>query len=76
QLGYYFSASFIFLAVSADVWLLQSVQLIGDADTLFWAESAVFISIFKLSLIIFTTGSVFHYLLKHMAASLTGDVLY
>ncbi|MEC4032874.1 YfhO family protein [Bacillus subtilis] len=76
QLGYYFSASFLFLAVSAAVWLLQAVQLIGEADTLFWAESAVFISIFKLSLIIFTSASVFHYLLKHRAASFTGAVLY
>ncbi|MEC2065590.1 YfhO family protein [Bacillus inaquosorum] len=76
QLGYYFSASFLFLAVSAAVWLLQAVQLIGEANTLFWAESAVFISIFKLSVIIFTAASVFHYILKHRAASFTGAVLY
>ncbi|MCY7810868.1 YfhO family protein [Bacillus spizizenii] len=76
QLGYYFSASFLFLAVSVAVWLLQAVQLIGEADTLFWAESAVFISIFKLSLIMFTAAAVFHYLLKHRAASFTGAVLY
>ncbi|MGF7536383.1 YfhO family protein [Bacillus mexicanus] len=76
QLGYYFSASFLFLVVSAGVWLLQAIQLIGEADTLFWAESAVFVSIFKLSLIIFTAASVFHYLLKHRAASFTGAVLY
>lgn len=38
----------------------------------FWAESAVFISIFKLSVIIFTAASVFHYILKHRAASFTG----
>ncbi|MCY8790671.1 YfhO family protein [Bacillus inaquosorum] len=76
QLGYYFSVSFLFLAVSAAVWLLQAVQLIGEANTLFWAESAVFISIFKLSVIIFTAASVFHYILKHRAASFTGAVLY
>ncbi|MBG9770250.1 YfhO family protein [Bacillus vallismortis] len=76
QLGYYFSASFLFLALAAVVWLLQGVQLIGEADALFWAESAVFISVIKLSLIIFTAASVFHYLLKHRAASFTGAVLY
>ncbi|MCY8474572.1 YfhO family protein [Bacillus halotolerans] len=76
QLGYYFSASFLFLVTSAAVWLLQSVHLIGEADTLFWAQSAVFISIFKLSLIIFTAASVFSYLLKRRAAAFTGAVLY
>lgn len=46
QLGYYFSASFLFLAVSAAVWLLQAVQLIGEADTLF-GRSQLFLSVFS-----------------------------
>lgn len=46
QLGYYFSASFLFLAVSAAVWLLQAVQLIGEADTLF-GQSQLFLSVFS-----------------------------
>lgn len=76
QLGYYFSVSFLFILTSAVVRILQLVHLAGEADTLFWAQAAVFISIAKLSLIIFTAAGVLRYIVKHTGAAFVGAVLY
>ncbi|MEC1591638.1 YfhO family protein [Bacillus sonorensis] len=76
QLGYYFTTSFVFIGSAVAVFLLQLFHMAGDADPLFWANAAVFISIVKLSLIILITSYAFFYMVKHKAAAFTGAVLY
>ncbi|KXZ22774.1 YfhO family protein [Bacillus nakamurai] len=76
QLGYYFSTSFLFLCISAVVCILQLIHLTGQADALFWAQASVFISIAKLSFIIFTAACVFRYLIKQQVPAFIGAVLY
>ncbi|WP_307893692.1 YfhO family protein [Bacillus swezeyi] len=76
QLGYYFTTSFVYIASFAAVFLMQLMHLAGDADTLFWAQAAVFISVVKLGLIILIASYAFHYMVKHKLAAFTGAVLY
>ena len=76
QLGYYFTTSFVFLASFAAVLLLQFFHLAGNADPLFWANAAVFISAVKLGLIILTASYAFLYMVKNRASAFTGAVLY
>ncbi|MBT2572394.1 YfhO family protein [Bacillus sp. ISL-51] len=76
QLGYYFSTSFLFLCISSVVRMLQLIHLTGQADVLFWAQASVYISIAKLSFIIFTAACVFRYLVKKQVPAFIGAVLY
>lgn len=76
QLAFYFSTSFMFIVTSVIVFLLQSVQLIGAADTLFWANAAVFISISRTAIIIFITATVFHYMKTDWLPAFIGASIY
>ncbi|WP_257346784.1 YfhO family protein [Pseudalkalibacillus decolorationis] len=76
QLAFYFSTSFIFILTSAVVFLFQSVHLLGAADIIFWAKAAVFISIGRLTLIIFMTTIVFRYMKSNWLAAFTGASVY
>ncbi|SDQ18085.1 YfhO family protein [Virgibacillus salinus] len=76
QLAFYFSTSFMFMLTAAFVYLLQSVQLIGPADTLFWANAAVFVSIVRLAIIIVITTYVFRYMKCNWMPAFTGAAIY
>ncbi|MBP1950947.1 YfhO family protein [Virgibacillus litoralis] len=76
QLAFYFSTSFMFMLTTAFVYLLQSVQLIGPADTLFWANAAVFVSIGRLAIIITITSCVFRYMKCNWMPAFTGAAIY
>ncbi|AAU22469.1 YfhO family protein [Bacillus licheniformis] len=76
QLGYYFTTSFVFIASFAAVFLMQLLHLAGDADPLFWAQAAVFISVIKLSLIILAAAYALNGMVKNKLAAFTGAVLY
>jgi uncharacterized membrane protein YfhO len=76
QLAYYFSTSFVFIITVCVVFLLQSFDLIGSADILFWANAAVFISIGRLAIILFMTTYVFHYMKSNWVAAFAGASFY
>ncbi|NPC91903.1 YfhO family protein [Bacillus sp. WMMC1349] len=76
QLGYYFTTSFVFIASIVVVFFMQLLSLAGPADTLFWAQAAVFISVIKLALIILITTFVFLYMTKNKLAAFTGATIY
>ncbi|MGG3665222.1 YfhO family protein [Bacillus gobiensis] len=76
QLGYYFTTSMFFILTVAVVFLLQSLSIIGQPDALFWAQSAVFISIGKLAFIIMTAWFAFYQLVKNKLAAFTGACIY
>ncbi|TWT27447.1 YfhO family protein [Planomicrobium sp. CPCC 101110] len=61
-LSYYFSTSTVFWLTAAAVFLLEKVGLIGSPDVLFWANAAVFISVIRLSFVLYIAARVFMYM--------------
>ncbi|TWT16054.1 YfhO family protein [Planomicrobium sp. CPCC 101079] len=61
-LSYYFSTSTVFWLTTAFVFLLEKAGLTGTPDVLFWANAAVFISIIRLSFVLYITARVFMYM--------------
>ncbi|WKA54279.1 YfhO family protein [Planococcus shixiaomingii] len=61
-LSYYFSTSTVFWLSAAIVFLLEKIRLIGSPDVLFWANAAVFISVLRLSVVLFITTRLFMYM--------------
>ena len=55
---------------------MQLLHLAGDADPLFWAQAAVFISVIKLSLIILAAAYALNGMVKNKLVAFTGAVLY
>ncbi|MFB4168404.1 YfhO family protein [Virgibacillus sp. JSM 102003] len=76
QLAFYFSTSFMFMLTAALVYLLQAAQLVGPADTLFWANAAVFVSIVRLAIIIAITTYLFRYMKCNWMPAFTGAAIY
>lgn len=76
ELAYYFSTSIVFLLTVFFVWLLEIVGFIGEPDVLFWANAAVFISIIRMSFVIFITSRVFMYMKISYWPSLLGASVY
>ncbi|SDB98588.1 YfhO family protein [Shouchella lonarensis] len=77
QLAYYFSTSTFFLLTSVVVYLGQWFGLFGHADTVvFWGQAAVFISTFRLMIVIFTSTLVFRYMRVPSVYAFVGAVLY
>ncbi|MFN2747893.1 YfhO family protein [Bacillus sp. z60-18] len=76
QLGYYFTTSFVFIASFAAVFVMELLHMTNNTDALFWAQAAVFISVIKLTLVIFIASYAFHMLAKQKLAAFTGAVLY
>ncbi|WP_422124170.1 YfhO family protein [Planococcus sp. X10-3] len=76
ELAYYFSTSIVFLVTIPFVWLLETTGLIDVPDVLFWANAAVFISVIRMSLVLFITARVFIYMKLPYWPSLFGASVY
>ncbi|WP_117160819.1 YfhO family protein [Paraliobacillus sp. X-1268] len=76
QLAFYFSTSFLFILSAIFIFVLQALDVIGPADTLFWANASIFISIVRLTSIIVITSIVFHYMKSDWLPAFTGACFY
>lgn len=76
ELAYYFSTSIVFLLTIPFVWLMEVIGFIDKPDVLFWANAAVFISIIRMSLVLFVTARVFIYMKIPYWPSLLGASVY
>ncbi|GGB49166.1 hypothetical protein GCM10011409_28470 [Lentibacillus populi] len=76
QLAFYFSTSFVFIITAVLVFLLEWIHLIETPDIVFWAKAAVFISICRLTLIIFMTTYVFRYMKCNWLSAFIGAGVY
>ncbi|MDQ0298353.1 putative membrane protein YfhO [Salibacterium salarium] len=76
QLAFYFSTSLVFLITTVVVFVLEFVHFIETTDVIFWAKAAVFISICRLTLILFITTYVFRYMKLNWMPAFTGAAVY
>ncbi|WP_289889534.1 YfhO family protein [Virgibacillus pantothenticus] len=76
QLAYYFSTSLVFLLSSVVIFILDSFQWIDPSNVEFWAQSNLFISIIRLSVILFITSHAFRYMKIQAFPAFTGAVVY
>lgn len=76
ELSYYFSTSLVFLITVLAIHLLEIMGAVQSADVLFWANAAVFISVFRLSFILFITARLFMYMGISKIPSLLGASFY
>ncbi|MFD2922281.1 YfhO family protein [Halobacillus naozhouensis] len=76
QLSFYFATAFVFIITTGIVFVLESLNLVGTPDTLFWAQAAVFISICRLTLIIGITTLVFRYMKIQWLPGFVGASVY
>lgn len=76
ELSYYFSTSLFFLFTSAVVYALEIMHAFDSTDVLFWANAAVFISIVRLSFVLFITHKLFSYMGISKLPAFTGAALY
>ncbi|OZI11053.1 hypothetical protein CEW92_13665 [Bacillaceae bacterium SAS-127] len=76
QLAYYFSTSIIFFLTIIIVYVLEVLQVIHPPNVNFWADIAIWVSIIRLSLILFITTWAFRYLHIEKTAAFTGAVIY
>lgn len=76
ELAYYFSTSIVFLMSIPFVWLMDISGLIDVPDVLFWANAAVFISVIRMSFVLFITARVFIYMKIPYWPSLVGASVY
>lgn len=76
ELAYYFSTSIVFLLTIPIVRLMEATGIIGTPDVLFWANAAVFISIVRMSFVLFIAARVFMYMKVAFWPSLLGASVY
>lgn len=76
ELSYYFSTSIVFLISVLAVFFLETFGTVQSADVLFWANAAVFISIFRLSFVLFITARLFMYMGISKTPALLGASIY
>ncbi|MDQ0208491.1 YfhO family protein [Alkalicoccobacillus murimartini] len=76
QLAYYFSTNMVFLVTVFFVWLMELLSIIGSPDILFWAQAGVFVSVFRMTLILMITTAVFRYFKLGFLPSLAGAMIY
>ncbi len=76
ELAYYFSTSIVFLLTIPLVWLLDITGLVHTPDVLFWANAAVFISVIRLTFVLFITSRLFMYMKLSYWPSLLGAAVY
>ncbi|HSJ38673.1 MAG TPA: YfhO family protein, partial [Planococcus sp. (in: firmicutes)] len=76
ELAYYFSTSIVFLLTVPFVWFLEITGMIHKPDVLFWANAAVFISVIRMSFVLFITARVFMYMKIPYWPSLVGASVY
>src|SRR5690606_8268251 len=76
ELAYYFSTSIVFLLTIPFVWLMDITGLIDEPEVLFWANAAVFISIIRMTFVLFITARLFMYMKLAYWPSLLGASVY
>lgn len=76
ELSYYFSTSFVYISTLVIVYLLDSLQLIGDPDVLFWANASVFISVARLTIVLIVTYTLFRYMRISRLSAFVGASIY
>lgn len=76
QLAFYFSTSLLFILTALFIYLLQSLHVFGLADVLFWANAAVFVSIARLTIIVFITSTALRYMKSGWLPAFTGASFY
>ncbi|WP_203332005.1 YfhO family protein [Planococcus beigongshangi] len=76
ELAYYFSTSIVFLITIPFVWLMEVTGLIPQSSVLFWANLAVFISVIRLTFVLFITARLFMYMKLAYWPSLLGAAVY
>ncbi len=76
ELSYYFSTSLFFLFTTAVVYILETIHVVDSTDVLFWANAAVFISIVRLSFVLFITNKLFNYMGISKLPAFAGAALY
>ena len=76
ELAYYFSTSIVFLLTIPFVWLLDITGMVEKPDVLFWANAAVFISIIRMTFVLFITARLFMYMKLTYWPSLLGASVY
>lgn len=75
-LAYYFSTSVVFLLSAAAVFLLETIGAVQGPDALFWAQSAVFVSIARLAAVFAIAFGVFRYMKFARLPALLGACVY
>ncbi len=77
QLAYYFSTSTVFFVTFLLVFLGEWLHIFQNpGDVLFWANAAVFVNIFRLTVVILITTFVFRYFHIRFLYAFLGAVLY
>ncbi|MEI4791188.1 YfhO family protein [Bacillus sp. FJAT-53060] len=76
QLGYYFTTSTVFMVTVAVVWLMNALHLIQSTDIHFWANTVIWLSVIKLTLILFIAYCVLFSMVQHKLSALTGAGIY
>lgn len=76
ELSYYFSTSIVFLITVAMIFLFESAGILSSPDILFWANAAVFISIARLTFVLFAAAKLFNYLGAARVPAFIGAVIY
>lgn len=76
ELAYYFSTSIVFIVTVMFVFSLETLGLIEPPNTLFWANAAVFISIVRLTLVLFITAHLFLYMKFSRLLAILGASIY
>ncbi|MFK3939108.1 YfhO family protein [Alkalihalobacillus sp. NPDC078783] len=76
QLAYYFSTNMVFLATVFFVWLMETLSFISSPDLLFWAQSSVIVSVFRMTIITLITTAVFRTFKLGYLPAFAGAVLY
>lgn len=76
ELAYYFSTSLVFIGTVMFVFFVETLGLIGSPDVLFWANAAVFISIVRLTVVLFITTHLFLYMGFPRLLAILGASIY
>ncbi|MEY8749960.1 YfhO family protein [Alkalicoccobacillus gibsonii] len=76
QLAYYFSTNMVFLATVFFVWLMETLSFISSPDLLFWAQSSVIVSVFRMTIIILLSTAAFRTFKLGYLPAFAGALLY
>ncbi|OLP64211.1 hypothetical protein BACPU_26910 [Bacillus pumilus] len=76
QLGYYFTTSTVFMVTVLVVWSMNALDIIHSIDIHFWADAVIWISVIKLTLILFIAYRVLHSMVQNRLGALTGAGIY
>ncbi|MFJ5966012.1 YfhO family protein [Bacillus sp. NPDC093026] len=76
QLGYYFTTSTVFMITVLVVWFMNALHIIQSTDIHFWANAVIWLSVIKLTLILFIAYRVLRSIVQNQTGALTGAGIY